>query len=44
MRPFLQHPLADPVEHAIEWHDGDTRATIRTLIDDCQHLRMQLEQ
>ena len=35
-------PPADQVEHAIAWHDGDARAAIRTLLDDCAHLRWQL--
>jgi hypothetical protein len=25
------------------WHDGDARATIDTLLQDCGHLREQLE-
>jgi len=37
-----QDQLADPVEHALAWHDGDARAAIRTLLDDCAHLRQQL--
>lgn len=37
-----QPPEADPVEHAIAWHDGDARAAIRTLLDDVAHLRQQL--
>ncbi|PZU23907.1 MAG: dehydrogenase [Shinella sp.] len=35
-------PAADPVEHAIAWHDGDARAAIRTLIEDVATLRRQL--
>ena len=35
-------PETDPVEHAIAWHDGDARAAIRTLLEDCAHLRGQL--
>ena len=37
--PLCDH---DEVEHAIAWHDGDARAAIRTLLDDCRHLRKQL--
>lgn len=33
---------ADPVVMALLWHEGDAIATIKTLIDDCQHLRAQL--
>lgn len=32
----------DPVEAALAWHQGDPRATIATLIEDCRHLRHQL--
>lgn len=32
----------DPVEAALDWHHGDARATIATLIEDCRHLRSQL--
>jgi hypothetical protein len=32
-----------PVEQAIEWHDGDLKATIATLIEDCRFLRHQLD-
>ncbi|TBY27430.1 dehydrogenase [Rhizobium leguminosarum] len=34
--------IADQVDEAIAWHDGDTRATIETLLADCAHLREQL--
>ncbi|WEX79432.1 hypothetical protein PYH37_006341 (plasmid) [Sinorhizobium numidicum] len=30
------------VEAAIAWHDEDPRATIATLLLDCNHLREQL--
>lgn len=30
------------VAAALSWHNGDTEATIRTLLDDCKHLREQL--
>ena len=32
----------DPVNAALAWHQGDPRATIATLIEDCRHLRQQL--
>jgi hypothetical protein len=32
----------DPVDAALAWHDGNARATIATLIEDCRHLRSQL--
>ncbi len=32
----------DEVAAAVAWHDGDTEATIRTLLADCKHLRQQL--
>jgi hypothetical protein len=32
----------DEVAAALAFHDGDVRATIGALIDDCRHLRQQL--
>jgi hypothetical protein len=32
----------DAVDEALAWHDGDPRATIRTLLQDCAHLHAQL--
>ncbi len=32
----------DPVEVALAWHDGDVRATILTLLEDCRFLREQV--
>lgn len=32
----------DPVEAALAWHNGDARAAIATLMEDCRHLRLQL--
>lgn len=32
----------DEFAAALAWHDGDREATIRTLLDDCKHLREQL--
>lgn len=31
-----------PVDQAIEWHEGDLRATIATLIEDCRLMRERL--
>lgn len=42
MRPQSREPEADPVDHIIAWHDGDSRAAIETLMEDIQHLRLQL--
>ncbi|MDC7742460.1 hypothetical protein [Rhizobium binxianense] len=30
------------VEAVLAWHDDDAKATIRSLLDDCKHLRQQL--
>ncbi len=35
-------PELDELAAALAWHDGDAIATIRTLLDDCRHLREQL--
>ncbi|WP_348628178.1 dehydrogenase [Rhizobium leguminosarum] len=32
----------EAVDEALAWHDGDSRATIRTLLEDCAHLQAQL--
>jgi len=42
VRPLPREPEADPVDHIIAWHDGDSRAAIETLMEDILHLRMQL--
>jgi len=42
VRPERREPEADPVDHIIAWHDGDSRAAIETLMEDILHLRMQL--
>jgi len=42
VRPERREPEADAVDHIIAWHDGDSRAAIETLMEDIQHLRMQL--
>jgi len=45
MHAERQSPEITP-EHAVDaalaWHQGDPRATIATLIEDCRHLRQQL--
>ncbi|MBZ7925035.1 hypothetical protein LAC79_24930 [Ensifer adhaerens] len=33
---------SDAIDEALAWHDGDVRATIATLLDDCAFLRDQL--
>ncbi|MBB3913161.1 hypothetical protein [Rhizobium fabae] len=30
------------VEAVLAWHDDNARAAIRSLLDDCKHLRQQL--
>ncbi|OWO94646.1 hypothetical protein B5E41_12930 [Rhizobium esperanzae] len=30
------------VEAVLAWHDDDAKAAIRSLLDDCRHLRRQL--
>lgn len=37
-----EEDLIDEVEAALAWHDGDVRAAIATLLEDCRHLRSQL--
>jgi uncharacterized protein involved in tellurium resistance len=32
----------DAIDAALAWHDGDARATIATLLNDCSFLREQL--
>lgn len=34
--------LGDAVKEALAWHDGNARATIETLLLDCEFLREQL--
>lgn len=38
----VSEQLMNELVAAIAWHDGDTLATIRTLLQDCKHLRGQL--
>ncbi|MCL6708607.1 hypothetical protein M8R20_16560 [Pseudomonas sp. R2.Fl] len=40
--PAPQVTDEDEVEAALAWHQGDARAALRTLLDDCRHLRLQL--
>lgn len=44
MRSLEKEDVADidEVAAAIAWHDGDARAAVGTLLDDCRHLREQL--
>ena len=37
------HAEPTVIDEAIAWHEGDMRATIATLIEDCQYLREQLD-
>ncbi|TNM65282.1 hypothetical protein [Aliirhizobium smilacinae] len=40
-----QQRSSDPlsaVDQALAWHEGDARATIETLMKDCDYLRGQL--
>lgn len=43
MRPIESNPIVDPIDEALEWHQGDARATIATLLADCAWLRYQIE-
>lgn len=40
--PDLENDLAFEVEVVLAWHEGDARQAIRTLLDDCRHLKLQL--
>ncbi|WP_395517209.1 hypothetical protein [Pseudorhizobium flavum] len=42
VEPPVEEDAIDEVEAALAWHDGDARAAIATLIDDCRYLRLQL--
>lgn len=37
-----EEEVAEEAAAAVAWHEGDKDATIRTLLDDCRHLRQQL--
>lgn len=39
---LAQSTTTHAVDEALAWHDGDSRATIRTLLEDCAHLQAQL--
>ncbi|MCZ8158313.1 MAG: hypothetical protein O9256_00210 [Rhizobiaceae bacterium] len=42
--PATDAPKADDdVEMVLSWHQGDARAAIATLLQDCGHLRKQLQ-
>lgn len=44
VRPLETHTEnRNEVDLALAWHDGDARATITTLLADCEHLRRQVE-
>jgi len=38
----LPQEIIDPIDQALTYHGGDTRATIATLLADCGYLRDQL--
>lgn len=38
-QPLPEH---DELAAALAWHDGDSVATIKTLLDDCRQLREKL--
>lgn len=38
----LGNDPAFEVEAVLAWHEGDARQAIRTLLDDCRHLKLQL--
>jgi hypothetical protein len=38
-----QHETLNAIDEALSWHDGDTRATIATLLADCAYLRWELD-
>lgn len=39
----VEPDVDDDVEMVLTWHEGDARAAIRTLLNDCSHLRKQLQ-
>ncbi|WP_326912861.1 hypothetical protein [Rhizobium johnstonii] len=41
--PIRKTEAATVVDAALDWHGGDSRATIETLLMDCAHLRAQLD-
>lgn len=42
MRPLRTDPTLSEIDEALDWHNGDVRATIATLLADCGFLRDQL--
>ncbi|MFS2174790.1 hypothetical protein ACCC98_02310 [Rhizobium pisi] len=38
----LEPDQAWEVEAVLAWHDDNAKAAIRSLLDDCKHLRQQL--
>jgi hypothetical protein len=42
VRPLRSEPTPTEIEQALDWHNGDARATIATLLADCGFLRDQL--
>ena len=41
-RATVEADVEDEVEAVLDWHHGDARAAIATLLRDCGHLRAQL--
>lgn len=42
-RATVEADVEDEVEAVLTWHHGDARAAIATLLQDCSHLRKQLQ-
>lgn len=42
-RATVEPDVDDDVETVLTWHQGDARAAIKTLLNDCSHLRKQLQ-
>jgi len=40
---ITQADVETEVEAVLTWHHGDARAAIATLLQDCSHLRQQLQ-
>ncbi|MDO1582448.1 hypothetical protein [Rhizobium oryzicola] len=40
--PVIDREVADDVDTALAWHQGDARATIATLLEDLKFVRGQL--
>lgn len=39
----VEPDVEDDVDVVLTWHQGDARAAIATLLQDCSHLRKQLQ-